>query len=72
LVPAEPEGCPEYDFIFYESEILIKMAENDDFPIPAIFTLPYDKYGICEWEKGKPGKWKFLENPRWQITIADY
>jgi len=23
-------------------------------------------------EKVKPGKWKFLQNPRWQITIADY
>jgi len=58
LVPAEREGCPEFRFIFGESEILRKIAENDDFPIPTISTLLYGQYGICEWEKGKTREMK--------------
>jgi len=53
LVPAEPEGCPEFDFILGESEIVRKIAENYDFPTSTISTLPYGQYGICKWKKVK-------------------
>jgi len=34
LVPAEPEGCPEFEFVFGKSEILRKTAKSDDSWIP--------------------------------------
>jgi len=27
---------------------------------------------LTNGKREKPRKWKFLENPRWQITIAEY
>jgi len=70
LGPAEPQECLQFDFIFGESEILRKIAENDDFPIVTISTLLYGHYGICEWKKGKtrkmeiPGKSKMADSYR--------
>jgi len=52
---------------------------------PTILTLPYDKYGICKWEKGKttemeiPGKSqmadsyrRLLENPNFTGNPANW
>jgi len=54
LVPAEPEGYPEFDFILGGTQIPQKIWKSDDLRIPTILTLPYDSYGICEWKRSKP------------------
>jgi len=47
---------------------LRKFEKVTIFGPPTILTLPYDNYGICEWEKGKtremeiPGKSQMADN----------
>jgi len=54
---------------------LRKSGKVTIFRPPTILTLPYKlirNTAFANGKREKPRKWKFLENPKWQITIADY